>query len=252
MKQVTLDLARAPTASFEHFYAGPNAKLLEILQDAVARWVRLGAPNAGGPASSAPLLQSVVLCGDRGSGKTHLLNACAHLAQTHGIDVVHWQVQSSQSPQDPFALSTEFEFKASWRMMVIDDVHLMSEQDQATAFNWFVNAFAPGDHATRMVIMSSDQQVGSLAIREDLRTRMAQGLCLELKTLDEQACRTVLIEQARLRGLVLKADVLDFMMARFSRDLTNLVGWLDQLDAFSLQTQRAITIPLIKDMLNAL
>jgi DnaA family protein len=174
------------------------------------------------------------------------------LAQTHGIDVVHWQVQSSQSPQDPFALSTEFEFKASWRMMVIDDVHLMSEQDQATAFNWFVNAFAPGDHATRMVIMSSDQQVGSLAIREDLRTRMAQGLCLELKTLDEQACRTVLIEQARLRGLVLKADVLDFMMARFSRDLTNLVGWLDQLDAFSLQTQRAITIPLIKDMLNAL
>jgi chromosomal replication initiation ATPase DnaA len=27
---------------------------------------------------------------------------------------------------------------------------------------------------------------------------------------------------------------------------------LDQLDAFSLQTQRAITIPLIKDMLNEL
>ena len=103
-----------------------------------------------------------------------------------------------------------------------------------------------------MVLMSSDQDVGSLAIREDLRTRMAQGLCLELKTLDEQACRTVLIEQARLRGLVLKADVLDFMMTRFSRDLSNLVGWLEQLDAFSLQTQRAITIPLIKDMLNEL
>ena len=42
------------------------------------------------------------------------------------------------------------------------------------------------------------------------------------------------------------------MMSRFSRDMSNLVGWLDQLDAFSLQTQRAITIPLIKDMLNEL
>jgi DnaA family protein len=166
--------------------------------------------------------------------------------------VMHWQVQSSLNPRDPSALSAELEFNAAWRLMVIDDVHLMSEQDQATAFNWFVNASAPGDHTTRMVLMSSDQNVGALAIREDLRTRMAQGLCLELKTLDEQACRTVLIEQARLRGLVLKADVLDFMMTRFSRDLSNLVGWLDQLDAFSLQTQRAITIPLIKDMLNEL
>lgn len=252
MKQVTLDLARAPTASFEHFYAGPNAKLLEILQDAVARLVCLGGAHAGGPAASPPLLESVVLCGDRGSGKTHLLNACAHLAQTHGMAVMHWQVQSSLNPRDPSALSAELEFNAAWRLMVIDDVHLMSEQDQATAFNWFVNASAPGDHTTRMVLMSSDQNVGALAIREDLRTRMAQGLCLELKTLDEQACRTVLIEQARLRGLVLKADVLDFMMTRFSRDLSNLVGWLDQLDAFSLQTQRAITIPLIKDMLNEL
>ena len=252
MKQVTLDLAGAPTASFEHFYAGPNAKMLEILQDAVARLVRLGGANDGAPASNTPLLESVVLCGDRGSGKTHLLKACAHLAQSHGIAVKHWQVQSSLSSRDPSALSTELEFNASWRLMVIDDVHLMSEQDQATACNWFVNASHPGDHTTRMVLMSSDQDVGSLAIREDLRTRMAQGLCLELKTLDEQACRTVLIEQARLRGLVLKADVLDFMMTRFSRDLSNLVGWLEQLDAFSLQTQRAITIPLIKDMLNEL
>ena len=247
MKQVTLDLARAPEASFEHFYAGPNAKLLEILKVCLAR---LGAGASAGPAWPEWPLEGVFLCGARGSGKTHLLQACAQWARSSGLSVVHWQVLSEaqghgKSLADP-------EFQATWRLLLIDDVHLMSESEQAIAFNWFVNASAPGDNTRRMILMSADQSVGSLAIREDLRTRMAQGLCLELKTLDEEACRQVLTAQANLRGLFLKPDVLDFMMTRFSRDLTNLVGWLDQLDAFSLQTQRAITIPLIKDMLNGL
>jgi hypothetical protein len=36
------------------------------------------------------------------------------------------------------------------------------------------------------------------------------------------------------------------------RDLGNLMQLLDQLDTYALQTQRAITIPLIKSMLETL
>lgn len=263
MKQVPLDLARAPTSNFENFYPGPNAKLIEMLQDALARLIPMA--NKANKANTAPIsgelastpLESIFVCGDRGSGKTHLLHACEQVAQGCGLDVVHWQVQGQGEGQghiraDSKVIHCPSDFKSQWRLMIIDDVHLMNEADQACAFNWFVNASAPGDHLRRMILMSADQHVSALAIRDDLRTRMAQGLCLELKTLDEQACRAVLIEQAKLRGLALKGDVLDFMMTRFSRDLSNLVGWLDQLDAFSLRTQRAITIPLIKDMLNEL
>jgi DnaA family protein len=39
------------------------------------------------------------------------------------------------------------------------------------------------------------------------------------------------------------------MLTRFSRDLGSLLQLLDKLDGFALQTQRAITIPLIKAML---
>jgi DnaA family protein len=42
---------------------------------------------------------------------------------------------------------------------------------------------------------------------------------------------------------------MDFMLNRFSRDLGSLTLLLDQLDGYALQTQRAITIPLIKSML---
>ena len=45
-------------------------------------------------------------------------------------------------------------------------------------------------------------------------------------------------------------EAMDFMLNRFSRDLSSLMQLLDQLDAYALQTQRAITIPLIKSMLD--
>jgi DnaA family protein len=40
-----------------------------------------------------------------------------------------------------------------------------------------------------------------------------------------------------------------FMVNRFSRDLSSLMQLLDHLDHYALQTQRAVTIPLIKSML---
>ena len=51
------------------------------------------------------------------------------------------------------------------------------------------------------------------------------------------------------RGVSLSADVMDFMLTRFSRDLGSLMQLLDRLDAYALQTQRTITIPLIRSML---
>ena len=42
---------------------------------------------------------------------------------------------------------------------------------------------------------------------------------------------------------------MDHLLTRFSRDLKHLMGLLDRLDAFSLSTKRAITVPLLRQML---
>ncbi|HNE73013.1 MAG TPA: DnaA regulatory inactivator Hda, partial [Giesbergeria sp.] len=46
-------------------------------------------------------------------------------------------------------------------------------------------------------------------------------------------------------------EVMDYMLSRFSRDLGSLMQLLDRLDAYALRAQRAITIPLLKAMLEA-
>ena len=61
--------------------------------------------------------------------------------------------------------------------------------------------------------------------------------------------RQVLRQEADARGVFLGDDVMDYMLKRFSRDLGSLMQLLDMLDGFALRNKRAITIPLLKTML---
>ena len=71
----------------------------------------------------------------------------------------------------------------------------------------------------------------------------------ETEPLDEAQCRAALRQQAGERGVVLADDVIDFMLVRFARDMGSLMRLLARLDRFALQQQRAITVPLLRAML---
>ena len=92
----------------------------------------------------------------------------------------------------------------------------------------------------------------ALQLREDLRTRLGWGHVFQLQVLSEPERRAVLRQEADARGIFLGDEVMDFMLTRFSRDLGSLMQLLDQLDGYALQTQRAITVPLIRSMLESL
>ena len=88
-----------------------------------------------------------------------------------------------------------------------------------------------------------------LLLREDLRTRLGWGHIFLMQPLGEAQSRAVLRQAADARGLFLSDEVMDYTLRRFSRDLGSLLALLDELDRYALQTQRAITIPLIRSML---
>jgi len=87
-------------------------------------------------------------------------------------------------------------------------------------------------------------------LRDDLRTRLGWGHVFALQALDDTQRREVLRDNARARGIALSDEVMDFMLTRFSRDLGSLMELLDLMDGYALQTQRTITIPLIKTMMD--
>jgi DnaA family protein len=83
----------------------------------------------------------------------------------------------------------------------------------------------------------------------DLRSRLGACTQFALKPLDDEERREVLKNQARLRGIELDDTVLDWLFARYVRDLGALLDLLERLDQASLAAQRRVTVPFLRKFL---
>lgn len=225
MKQLALDIGLDTPPSLASFFSGPNEAAINHLR----LW------TAGGSRAPVP----TYLWGESGSGKTHLLQA-VHGALTEQGQAVGWLDAHTWNPPD---------FCDDWQAVLLDDVHLYDLTQQHTAFNWFVNALTPRTGSPRWVLAAGNLPPADLALRDDLRTRLGWGHVYGLQVLGEAERRAVLRREADARGLFLSDDVMSYMLNRFSRDLGSLMQLLDHLDHYALQTQRALTIPLVRAML---
>ena len=218
MRQLILDLLPENPPSLDNFVPGDNAEALAAL----AVWRAAGNRET-----------SLLLYGGTGSGKTHLLRASSiayhDAATTPDLDGL------ADIPSDG-EIPLQF---------AVDNVEALSPTGQIVLFNLFNRLRAAGG---RLLTSASQPPLG-LPLREDLRTRLGWGHVFQLQALSETERRAVLRRAADARGLFLSDEVMDYVLGRFSRDLGSLVELLDHLDRYALQTQRGVTIPLIKSML---
>ncbi len=226
MKQITLDIGLSTGPTVANFCAGPNADALEHL----VLWI--GTRESAQSRSPVP----TYFWGAHGSGKTHLLKAAREGLREQGARVGWLDAD----------VHGEAEYDDRWAAVVMDDVHLYNAEQQHRAFSWFVNA----QSLQRPVIAAGALPPADLQLRDDLRTRLGWGHVFALKLLTEPERRSVLRQAADDRGLFLSDEVMDYMLTRFSRDLGHLMELLELMDGYSLQYKRAITVPMIKAMMD--
>jgi DnaA family protein len=159
----------------------------------------------------------VYLWGGPGAGKSHLLQAFALAGRDAGR---------------PGSLAA-------------DDVEKLDIIGQLELFDAYNERRASGG----AIAAAGDRPAPDLPLREDLRTRIASGITLQLHPLNDEEKRAALAAQAAQRGLQLPDEIIAYVLARHSRDMGSLVALLDALDRYSLQTRRPITLPLLRDAL---
>lgn len=219
MQQLILDIAQEPAPSFENFIAAANDELLDVLQ------VKALEPD------HEPQLY---LWGAAGSGKTHLLRACVLAAQKLDRSAAYFDAAD-------FSAATLLEFD----LIAIDNVERLDTAAQIKLFN-LINRLR--EERGRLITAGSAPPP-LLPLREDLTTRLAWNLVYQVHPLSDVDKLCALARIARERGFELHSGVAEYLMHHWRRDLPSLIGAIESLDRHSLQMQRPVTVPLLKEML---
>jgi len=195
MKQLALAISPPPDPTLDNFVPGDNAELLERLRDLAAE----------------RLAESIVyIWGEPGSGRSHLVAACA----AAGIQTA-------------------------------DDVEALDEPAQVDLFNR-INAAREAGGA---VLCAGSVPPNLLPLRDDLKSRLAWGLVYRVRTLSDEARAHYLAGEAARRGLRISPEVIDYLLAQVRRDLPSLLAIMERLDRRSLELQRPLTLPLVRETL---
>jgi DnaA family protein len=214
MRQLILDLIPDLPPTLENFSAGSNADALTAL----AAW--LSAENR------EPCL---FLWGESGAGKTHLLQACG--------------AAYADAASDP-ALAT---IGTNAAFIAVDNVEALDGDGQIALFNHFNRLRAAGGRLIAAAAVPPLQ----LKLREDLRTRLGSGLIFRLRPLSDAEKIAALGAQATQRGMHLSPEALNYVLARAPRDMRSLSAFLAALDRYSLEHKRPLTLPLLRELLQA-
>lgn len=242
-KQFALDIGHTPKPSLNNFLAGENLALHSTLL-AIAKTWETNAPRL---VSENPLNQRwIYWWGPEGSGRSHLLHGIANAAQQLTLEYF------PLTPNEPISWVRLEEQLASLSnsnqpsVITVDDVDCLDERLVASLFR--ILNVVQGSKAI-YIFMAGIAAPGSLRLREDLRTRLGWGLIFQTHLLGDDEKIEALQQAAQARGLVLSPDVLPWLLNRFYRDMPNLIALIDALDAYSLETKRAVTLPLVRALL---
>ena len=66
----------------------------------------------------------------------------------------------------------------------------------------------------------------------------------------DKSKKDIIQQQMNERNLKIDRKIYDYLFKYYSRDLTDLLNAIDQLDEASLQQKNNITIPLVKQVLD--
>jgi DnaA family protein len=89
-----------------------------------------------------------------------------------------------------------------------------------------------------------------LILLPDLKSRLSWGLAFQVYPLGDEEKFLVLAQHAAARGFTLSPDVIRYISSHYQRDVPSLMGLLQALDRYSLETKRAITVPLLKEVID--
>jgi DnaA family protein len=226
MRQLPLGVRLPDRAVFASFLPGRNVQAVEHLRS-------LAEARAAGTAW---------LCGPRGSGKSHLLQAVSAQAGA--------RMQTAYIPLSELARLGVgvLEGLRQLECLCFDDLEeVVGRLEWERALFGILQGVEEG--GGRLVAAAQSPPALLQWALRDLGSRFSASAVFQLRVLDEVEQQAALQLRARLRGFELPEETSRWLQRRFPRDMGRLYELLDTLDEAALVAQRRLTIPFIREVL---
>ncbi len=230
-----------PRYTFETFVAGSSNRFAHAAAQQVAEQ----------PARS---YNPLVIYGESGLGKTHLLHAIGHYTQTQfrGSRV---RYVSSEEFTNEFINSirddSAVHFQRLYRdvdVLLVDDIQFLSGKVQTQ--EEFFHTFNTLHNANKQIVITSDIAPTKLKDFEDrMRTRFGWGLTTDIQPPDLETRIAILRRKIDLEAHEVPNEVLEYIATRMTRNIRELEGALIRVTAFASLSQRNVDISLAEEVL---
>ena len=227
MRQLALPVRLRATSVFESFYPGANG-------DVVRQLLSLS------PGARPPVIW---LYGAPSVGKTHLLQALCARAGRQDLAATYWPLRKMSAQDAELLTGCE-----SLAFTCLDDFEAIAGNAawERAVFRLYTEL---EDQGGRLVISAASLPANLGIDLRDLASRLAAGLVLRLHPLNDDEQMTALTLRASQLGLELPGDTAQFLLRRLPRDMAKLCDVLDALDHASLITQRRLSVPFVRSVL---
>ncbi len=233
-----------PRYLFENFVIGSSNRF--------AHAAAVAAAEAPGKAYN-PL----VIHGDSGLGKTHLLHAIGHyVLNLYPSSRVRY-VNSEEFTNDVINAISEnrtSQLRQKYReidVLLVDDIQFL-ENKESTQTEFF-HTFNALHNENKQIVMTSDRPPKNLrTLEERLRNRFEWGLQTEMLPPDLETRIAILRKKAELEKLTAPADVLEFIASKVQTNIRELEGALIRATAFANLQNQTVDLQLAQIVLKDL
>ena len=233
-----------PKYNFDNFVIGSSNRFAHAAAVAVAE-------------APAKAYNPLFIYGDSGLGKTHLLHAIGHYAESlyPGIRVRY--VSSEEFTNDfinSIANNRASVFQSRYReidILLIDDIQFLQRavETQEAFFHTFNTLH---DH-NKQVVITSDLPPKALTGFEDrMRSRFEWGLITDVQAPDLETRIAILRKKAQSENLQVSSDILEYMATKVSSNIRELEGTLIRVTAFASLNRTPVDLALVQTVLKDL
>ena len=233
-----------PKYTFETFVIGSSNRFPHAAAVAVA--------EAPGRAYN-PLL----VYGDSGLGKTHLLHAIGHYVRSLYAGAKVRYVSSEEFTNEfinAIRDDRQDRFKRKYRdvdVLLIDDIQFLEGKTQTQ--EEFFHTFNTLHNANKQIVLTSDRAPKRLEALEDrLRNRFEWGLITDVQPPDLETRIAILRKKAAMDRLTAPPDVLEFIASKIQTNIRELEGALIRVTAFANLNRQEVDMTLAEIVLKDL